>query len=376
MRAQALEHSETVTSHLRQCIVQAGGWLSFERWMAEVLYAPGLGYYSAGSIKLAARNTQDQAGLAGDFVTAPELSPAFGRTLAHQIAQVFADCTDPKILEFGAGSGQLAQDILEELKTLGFHPQYDILELSADLKQRQQQALAPWGEQVRWIDDPGPAFEGIILANEVLDAMPVHIVGFDQDGQAIERGVIWTDDGFAWQDQPAGALLADTLKARLPVLPGYITELNLAAEAWMQQITEWLNKGVALLIDYGFTASEFFHPQRRSGTLMCHIQHTAHDNPFFAPGLQDITAHVDFSAMATAAHRSGLAVMGFTSQARFLINAGLATQAARLNRHEARALEKLVSEAEMGELFKVLAVGKQIDLPLIGFSRSDRRHQL
>ncbi len=344
--------------------------------MAEVLYAPGLGYYSAGSIKLAARNTQDQAGLAGDFVTAPELSPAFGRTLAHQIAQVFADCTDPKILEFGAGSGQLAHDILEELKTLGFHPQYNILELSADLKQRQQQALAPWGEQVRWIDDPGPAFEGIILANEVLDAMPVHIVGFDQDGQAIERGVIWTDDGFAWQDQPASALLADTLKARLPVLPGYITELNLAAEAWMQQITEWLNKGVALLIDYGFTASEFFHPQRRSGTLMCHIQHTVHDNPFFAPGLQDITAHVDFSAMAAAAHRSGLAVMGFTSQARFLINAGLATQAARLTRHEARALEKLVSEAEMGELFKVLAVGKQIDLPLVGFSRSDRRHQL
>jgi SAM-dependent MidA family methyltransferase len=376
VRAQALEHSETVTNHLRQCIVEAGGWLSFERWMAEALYAPGLGYYSAGSIKLAARNTQDQAGLAGDFVTAPELSSAFGRTLAQQVAQVLSRCTDPKILEFGAGSGQMAHDILEELRTLGFQPQYEILELSADLKQRQQQTLAPWGAQVQWIDHPGPAFEGIILANEVLDAMPVHIVGFDQDGQAIERGVIWTDDGFTWHNQPASALLTDTLKARLPILPGYITELNLAAEAWMQQITEWLSKGVALIIDYGFTASEYFHPQRSTGTLMCHIQHTAHDNPFFAPGLQDITAHIDFSAMADAAHRSGLAVMGFTSQARFLLNAGLTKQAVRLERHETRALEKLVSEAEMGELFKVLAVGKEIDLSLMGFSRSDRRHQL
>jgi SAM-dependent MidA family methyltransferase len=376
VRAQALEHSETVSNHLRQCIVRAGGWLSFERWMTEVLYAPGLGYYSAGSTKLAARHTQNQAGLAGDFVTAPELSPAFGRTLAQQVAQVLADCADPKILEFGAGSGQLAHDILEELKTLGFQTRYEILELSADLKQRQQQTLAPWGEQVRWVDNPGPAFDGVILANEVLDAMPVHIVGFDQDGQAIEQGVIWTDDGFAWQSQPASERLTETLKARLPALPGYITELNLAAEAWIQQINDWLSKGVAFIIDYGFTASEFFHPQRHTGTLMCHIQHTAHDNPFFAPGLQDITAHVDFSAMAAAAHRSGLEVMGFTSQARFLINAGLATQAARLNRHEARALEKLVSEAEMGELFKVLAVGKQIDLPLMGFSHSDRRHQL
>ena len=264
--------------------------------------------------------------------------------MAHQIAQVLADCTDPKILEFGAGSGQLAHDVLEELQTLGFKPQYGILELSADLKQRQQHALKTWGEQVQWIDHPGPAFEGVILANEVLDAMPVHIVGFDQDGQAVERGVIWADNGFAWRDQPAGALLVETLKARLPVLPGYITELNLGAEAWMQQLTEWLSKGAALIIDYGFTASEFFHPQRSSGTLMCHIQHTAHDNPFFAPGLQDITAHVDFSAMAAAAHRSGLAVMGFASQARFLLNAGLAAQAGRLDRHETRSLEKLVQK--------------------------------
>jgi len=344
--------------------------------MAEVLYAPGLGYYSAGSIKLAARDTQDQAGLAGDFVTAPELSPAFGRTLAHQIAEVLANCTDPKILEFGAGSGRLAHDILDELRTLGLHPRYEILELSADLKQRQQQTLQPWADQVRWIDTPGPAFEGVILANEVLDAMPVHIVGFDSEGLPIERGVVWTDDGFAWHDVPATGVVAQTLKARLPVLPSYITEINLAAQAWMQQLSEWLSKGVALIIDYGFTAHEYYHPQRAEGTLMCHIQHTAHDNPFFAPGLQDITAHVDFSAMAAAAHQSGLQVLGFTSQARFLLNAGLPEQAARLERQALKALEKLISEAEMGELFKVLAVGKQYDQPLMGFTRSDRRHQL
>lgn len=376
MRAQALEHSATVINHLRQCIIDAGGWLSFQQWMGEVLYAPGLGYYSAGSIKIAARDTQDEAGLAGDFVTAPELSVAFGRTLAHQVAEVLVSCTNPKILEFGAGSGQLAHDILGELQTLGLHPTYEILELSADLKQRQQHTLKHWADQVSWIDSPGPAFEGIILANEVLDAMPVHIVGFDIDGQAIERGVIWTDNGFAWRDVPATGRVAQTLNARLATLPGYTTEINLAAEAWMAQLSEWLSKGVALIIDYGFTAHEYYHPQRTEGTLMCHIQHTAHDNPFFAPGLQDITAHVDFSAMAAAAHRSGLEVMGFTSQARFLINAGLPEQAARLERHSLKALEKLVCEAEMGELFKVLAVGKGLDFPLLGFNRADRRHQL
>jgi len=374
--APALEHSANVSNHLRQCIIEAGGWLPFHRWMTEVLYAPGLGYYSAGSVKIASRDSQDQAGLAGDFVTAPELSPAFGATLAQQVAQVLSTCEQPKILEFGAGTGRLARDILQALKQLGHDPTYQILELSADLKQRQQDTLKAWSGQVQWIDSPDPEFEGVVLANEVLDAMPVHLVGFDSQGDVFERGVVCSEQGFAWQDHRAPANLSEALIARMPVMPGYLTEINLAAEAWVLQMAQWLKKGVALLIDYGFTAQEFYHPQRAQGTLMCHIQHRAHSDPFFAPGLQDITAHVDFSAIAAAAQKGGLSVLGFANQANFLLNAGLAQHAGRLARADMRAVEKLVSEAEMGELFKVLALGRQVDTPLVGFTRSDRRHRL
>lgn len=344
--------------------------------MAEVLYAPGLGYYSAGSVKIASRDSQDHAGLAGDFVTAPELSPAFGRTLAQQVAEVLSVCDRPSILEFGAGTGRLARDILLALKQLGHHPTYEILELSADLKQRQQETLKAWSKQVKWVDKPALEFEGVVLANEVLDAMPVHLVGFDYRGEVFERGVMWSEQGFEWQDRSAPQNMAEALNARMPVLPGYLTEINLAAEAWVLHLTKWLKKGVALLIDYGFNAREYYHPQRAQGTLMCHIQHRSHDNPFFAPGLQDITAHVDFSAMAKAAQKGGLDILGFTSQANFLLNSGLVQHMDSLARNDMRAIEKLVSEAEMGELFKVLAIGRQVALPLTGFKRSDRRHQL
>jgi SAM-dependent MidA family methyltransferase len=374
--AQALEHSAAVTNHLRQCIIEAGGWLAFHRWMSEVLYAPGLGYYSAGSVKIASRNAPNQAGLTGDFVTAPELTPMFGRTVARQVAEVLAVCEQPKILEFGAGTGQLARDLLEALKRMGHQPTYEILELSADLKQRQQETLSAWSEQVRWTQTPNENFEGVILANEVLDAMPVHLVGFNGNSKVFERGVIWSEQGFAWQDRAAPSHVATALRHRMPALPNYLTEINLAGEAWVQTLGQCLKKGLVLLIDYGFTAHEYYHPQRAQGTLMCHIQHRAHDNPFFAPGLQDITAHVDFSAIAKAAHQSGLDVLGFTSQANFLLNAGLADQAADMTPSDRRAVEKLVSEAEMGELFKVLALGRHVEPPLMGFTRSDRRHHL
>ena len=397
MGAQALEHSAAVTNHLRQCIIEAGGWLAFHRWMSEVLYAPGLGYYSAGSTKIASREvpnqrpnqTQSQTpdqkserrGLTGDFVTAPELTPMFGRTLARQVADILAICEQPKILEFGAGTGQLARDLLETLGQMGCHPIYEILELSADLKARQQQTLKDWPEQVRWIDAPYEGVEGVILANEVLDAMPVHLVGFDDNSEVFERGVICSDQGFAWQDRVAPDNIAAALRHRMPALPNYLTEINLAGEAWVQTLARCLNKGLVLLIDYGFTAREYYHPQRAQGTLMCHIQHRAHDNPFFAPGLQDITAHVDFSAMASVAQQGGLEVLGFTSQANFLLNSGLAELAGDMTPTDIRAVDKLVSEAEMGELFKVLALGRgissrDIDWPLRGFKRSDRRHQL
>jgi len=345
-----------------------------------------LGYYAAGHQKLALRH--DKVGSstpAGDFVTAPELSEAFGYTLAQQVAEVLTSLAQsdapeapeaPRILEFGAGSGQLADDILTALDRLGLKVQYDILEISADLKARQQEKLQSWSSQVSWLSEPPKSFSGVVIANEVLDAMPVHLVGWDSDQNSFERGVVWQDQGFAWADQPASDLIRDALTQRMPPLPGYLTELNLAGEAWVRDLSRWLTHGVALLIDYGFTEREYFHPQRHRGTLMCHIQHRAHDDPFFAPGLQDITAHVDFSAMASAAHASGLDILGYTSQARFLLNSGLPEQLPHLNQRNLSSVQTLVSEAEMGELFKVLAIGRGIASPLMGFSQGDRRGQL
>lgn len=349
--------------------------------MTEVLYAPGLGYYTAGSPKLAQRNDPDVRHPGGDFVTAPELSPAFGRTLARQISQAMSANGLTRILEFGAGSGQLAQDIIEALQILGVpNFQYSILEISQDLRERQQTRLSACAE-VQWIDVLPDSFEGIVLANEVLDAMPVHVLRWNEDASAVlERGVTSRENDFAWQDRTAPHHLELALRERMPALPGYTTEINLQAEAWTRTLASHLKRGLVLLIDYGFNRLEYYHPQRNRGTLMCHIQHRAHDNPFFAPGLQDITAHVDFSAVAASGHRSGLDVLGYTSQARFLLNAGLhevLIQSADLQSTQAmRAVEKLVSEAEMGELFKVLALGRDIDSTLQGFARADRLHQL
>ena len=375
---QAWQHSETVSQHLRRCIDEAGGWLSFEQFMHETLYAPGLGYYAAGSTKLSTRSEHGSHQLTGDFVTAPELTPLFGQILAQQFKQVFAHLDQPQILEFGAGSGQLAFDILTELDASGISAHYFILEVSADLRARQANKLAPWLSRLVWLDSLPTCFEGVVVANEVLDAMPVAIVGWSPKLDVIERGVAWQDGVFSWQDRPARSALADALTSRMPALPNYLTEINLQAESWVKHIGQCLNKGIVFLIDYGFVESEYYHPQRQAGTLMCHIQHRAHDNPFFAPGLQDITAHVDFSAMARAAQQTGLDIMGYSSQARFLLNAGLLE--ATLNSTSSpsiQAVQKLISEAEMGELFKVLALGRGLpDLMLIGFTQGDRQRQL
>jgi SAM-dependent MidA family methyltransferase len=381
----ALAHSQALTNHLRELIARAGGWLPFHQWMAAVLYTPDLGYYAAGQQKISLRHDKVNPGTpAGDFVTSPELSAAFGYTLAQQVAQVLTSLEhnpidppcEPRILEFGAGSGQLADDVLTALDRLGLKAKYDILEVSADLRSRQQEKLQKWSTQVRWLNEPPASFSGVVIANEVLDAMPVHLVGWGSEGQVFERGVIWGDQGFAWADQPASGLIRGELANRMPPLPGYLTELNLAGEAWVRDLSRWLTHGIALLIDYGFTGHEYFHPQRHRGTLMCHIQHRAHDDPFFAPGLQDITAHVDFSAMASAAHGCGLEIMGYTSQARFLLNSGLPEQLSNLDQKSLSGIQTLVSEAEMGELFKVLAVGRGVAAPLIGFSQGDRRGHL
>ncbi|MFY2609819.1 class I SAM-dependent methyltransferase [Achromobacter ruhlandii] len=378
----AQAHSEAAAAHLRAAIGAASGWLPFDHWMAEALYAPGLGYYAAGNVKLA---EADASAPAGDFVTAPQLTPLFARTLARQVAQVLRQTDTQAVLEFGAGTGALAEGVLRELDALGLQDtQYLILEVSADLRARQAERLAPFGERVRWLDALPDRFRGCVLANEVLDAMPVSLFRWGDDGTVMERGVAWdATQGFVWEDRPAPPRLAEAVAARMPALPGYVSEINPQAEAWIDAMGRWLEQGAALLIDYGFPQGEYYHPQRAGGTLMCHLRHHAHGDPFTAPGLQDITAHVDFTAMADAAQAAGLQVLGYTSQARFLMNAGLMELLAQLDPSDARAyaqavapVQKLLSEAEMGELFKVLAVGRGIAQPLIGFARGDRLGKL
>ncbi len=375
--ADALAHSQRVVAHLRALIADAGGWVPFSRFMEAALYAPGLGYYSAGTAKF---------GAAGDFVTAPEVTPLFGRTVARAIAPMLA-ATGGDVLELGAGSGRLAADVLGELEQLGTLPaRYAILEVSADLRQRQQDRLGRERphlvERVHWLDALPGHFTGVILGNEVLDALPVELVHWTEGGPR-ERGVGVDDGRFVWQDRP---ITEPRLRARaeaLALAPGYVSEINLAAEALVASLGARLAYGLILLVDYGFAAAEYYHPQRRMGTLRAHYRHHALDDPFYLPGLCDLTAHVDFSAMASAAREAGLALAGYTSQAAFLLGSGLtellmqtppSDAAAYLP--QANAAQRLVSPAEMGELFKVLALTRGTVPPLAGFARGDRRHAL
>ncbi len=354
-------------------ITTAGGWIGFDRYMHLALYEPGLGYYSAGSRKI---------GGGGDFVTAPELSPLFGRTLARQVADLIReDVTD--IVELGAGRGTLAATLLTDLETLGRLPvRYRILEVSADLRQRQQQLILERAPQlaarVEWLDELPASFSAVVIGNEVLDAMPVHRLR-RADGRWLELGVTLSDGQLAWATRPATAALTAAMPADLP--DDYETELNLAAPALLGELGRRLIRGAALFFDYGFPAHEYFHPQRDRGTLMCHYRHTAHGDPFLWPGLQDITAHVDFSALAATSH--GLDLLGYANQAQFLINCGITdllseVPAADAARYAplASAVQKLLSPAEMGELFKVIAFGRGIASPLRGFIRGDKSHSL
>lgn len=373
---EALQHSERLTALLRAEIVAADGWLPFSRFMELALYAPGLGYYSAGAHKF---------GADGDFVTAPEISPLFGRTLARQAAQVL-EATGGDILEAGAGSGRLALDLLRELAVLGaLPPRYLILEVSADLRERQRRLLEEnlphMVGRVLWLDALPASFSGLMLGNEVLDAMPVELAAWRAEG-IFQRGVAWDGAAFCWREQPmnAGALFEEA--ARLPPAHfggAYVSEIAPAARGFIASLAQRLERGVMLFIDYGFGESEYYHPQRSSGTLMCHSRHQAHADPFYLPGLQDITAHVDFSAVARGALDAGLDLLGYTSQAHFLLNCGLTDLLAQTPAEEAGAYlplaaqaQKLVSPAEMGELFKVIAFGKGMGQPLCGFARGDK----
>ena len=373
-------HSRRLQAHIADAIADAGGWISFARFMELALYAPGLGYYSGGARKF---------GAAGDFVTAPELTPAFAQSLATQVVQIMAVST-PQILEVGAGSGRLAADLLAELAQRGATPErYLILELSGELRERQRQTIAATVPQllarVHWLDTLPTHLDGLVLANELLDAIPAHLVRW-QDDTIAERGVSLGDDGFEWVERPAtGAVLARAreLSGNVTAGEGYLSEIGLAAAAWTASWAAILGRGALLLIDYGFPRREFYHPQRSEGTLMCHYRHHAHPDPFFLPGLQDITVHVDFTAIAEAGTEAGLDFLGYTNQATFLLNCGLTDVLARTPATDAarylplaNAVHKLISPAEMGELFKVIALGRGIDQPLVGFAAGDQSSKL
>ena len=382
--ADAQRASDALVSCLRDEIAAAGGWIGFDRFMALALYTPGLGYYSGGSRKF---------GKAGDFITAPELTPVFARTLGAQAWQILT-LSAPHVIEVGAGSGRLAADLLLELERCGSLPDsYRILDLSGELRERQRTTLAERAphllSRVGWLDRLPERFDGLVLANELLDAMPVHLVrwGDDADPEGIfEHGVAWKDGAFAWEDKPASGRVferAQSIAAECPLPVGYVSEIALAAGDWTAAWGSILGRGALLLIDYGFPRHEFYHPQRGTGTLMCHYRHHAHPEPFFLPGLQDITAHVDFTAIIEAGHGAGLELLGFTTQAAFLLNNGLTDVLSRISAEDyerylphAQAAHKLVSPAEMGELFKVMALGKGIGEPLCGFAIGDRSASL
>ncbi|MGO9444434.1 MAG: class I SAM-dependent methyltransferase [Thiobacillaceae bacterium] len=357
----ALGQSARLVDHVRTEIEASNGWLSFARYMELALYAPGLGYYSGGARKF---------GAAGDFVTAPELSPLFGRVLARQFAEVLDQCGG-EILELGAGTGTLAKQVLGELSQLAKQVPYSILEVSSELRQRQQENLTQAGliDQITWLDALPNHFTGIIVGNEVLDALPVHLIHWTQAGP-MERGVTWHEDGFHFNDRRiSDAVLAERAQAYdLP--PGYVSEINLAAPALASELGRRLASGMILFIDYGFGRSEYYHSQRDMGTLRAHYRHQALDDPFHLPGLCDLTAHVDFTAIAEAGLDAGLKLLGYTNQAHFLLNGGLAERLAETPADEAAhylpqaaAVHRLISPAEMGELFKVMGLGRGVTRP-------------
>ena len=377
---EALAHSQALKQAIADDIVAAGGWISFARFMEQVLYRPAMGYYAAGARKF---------GAAGDFVTSPEISGLFGQAFARQVAQVLA-ASAPEVLEVGAGSGRLAADLLLELERLGSLPErYAILDLSADLRERQQQTIAALAphllSRVEWLDRLPARFSGVVVANELLDALPAHVVAWREAG-IIERGVGLGPAGeFVWQERPASGVLlaaAEELAAQCQLPPGYESEISLAVRAWSAEWGHRLERGALLLIDYGFPRREFYHQQRGRGTLMCHYRHHAHPDPFYLPGLQDVTAHVDFTAVIAAAHGAGLDLLGYTNQGQFLLNCGILDLLAALPNgtpdyiRATSAVNTLLMPHEMGELFKVIAIGRGIDEPLLGFVRGDQGWRL
>ena len=372
------EHSARVVDAVREEIARSGGWISFAHYMQIVLYAPGLGYYVAGARKF---------GPAGDFVTAPETTKLFAQALAAQVAPILAVTAAHEIVELGAGSGALAADLLNALAKLDALPsRYAIVEVSPDLRERQRASVAriapDHAARVEWLDALPAAIDGAVVMNEVLDAIPPHLI-VRRNGQWLERGVT-CGVSLKWEDRPLDDESMRALAAeRFPAAGDYVSEVNPAAEALVEDVGRRMTGGALLVIDYGFPQAEYYHPQRGEGTLMGHYRHHAHANPFLWPGLSDLTAHVDFTAVALAGERAGLEVAGYAPQAAFLLGCGILDRlretgdpASVGHVREAAAVHKLTSPAEMGELFKVLALAKSDPIEWPGFALADRSHRL
>ena len=393
--AQAQQHSQHLCDYIFQHIDKQQGMLRFVDYMQDILYAPALGYYSAGMQKF---------GVEGDFVTAPEISPLFSQVIALQIQPLLESIKQTQgranILEVGAGSGRMAVEILKFLQVQGKVPDaYDILELSAELRQRQQQCIhtelpAQIAAKVHWLDNLPQQFNGVVVGNELIDAFPVHL--FKYLGGQIQEGMVTTKSvagqrcfQLVYRPTRDPALLALIIRLH-KLLPApddqqipYFGELNMLARQWISRIADMLEKGAVLLIDYGYPEQEYYHPQRNMGTLRCHYRHLAHNDPFVYPGLQDVTAHVNFSDLAYAARDSGLDLLGYTTQAHFLSYGGLESLLTQIDHTDhvafariATQIKKLVLPQRMGELFKVIQFGKGITEPLSGFKLFDMRYKL
>lgn len=382
--APALAYSERLAHAIQLEIERRQGHIGFDRFMEMALYEPGLGYYSAGASKFGGQ---------GDFVTAPEISSLFSFCLARQCRQILKSLVQGVILELGAGSGRMARDLLLELKRIdGLPARYLILETSADLRQRQQHllqdSLPDYFDRIEWLERlPDKPVTGVLLANEVLDALPFNRVVI-RDGRLNELHVACRDGVFDWMEVAAQPLLQTqwqhiTQRLQYAWQEGYTTEINTAVSPWITTLAGVLQQGAMILIDYGYTRNEYYHPQRADGTLLCHYRHRVHNDPFIYPGLQDITASVDFTTVAEAASAAGLKVTGFTSQAYFLIGCGLEEILASCSGSDQRKSLELANQVklltlpgEMGERFKVIGLTRGVEPGLMGFSLSDQRRHL
>jgi len=367
---------------IRAGLSAEGGWWPFDRFMSAALYTPGLGYYSGPKLPF---GWMPQGG--SDFVTAPELSPLFGHTLAVQVHQALLATQTRVVCEFGAGTGALAVQMLDALQGLGTElERYLIVDLSASLRLRQAERLARFGDRVQWLDRWPDRLEAVVVGNEMLDSLPVKLLHWDGQ-QWWERGVTWQDKRLSWSDRPtrlrppvdASAIVRqdrDGAQWALRFMPGTVVEIHPQSEAFMRSLAACLVRGAAFFIDYGFPEREYYHPQRTAGTLMCHLGHRADGDPLVEVGRKDITAHVNFTGVALAAQDAGFTVLGYTSQARFLMNCGIVQRMGALDEMRRGMAARLITEHEMGELFKVLGLSVGERFETLGFAAGDRSHTL